>query len=454
MWRSKALVVLSGCVVLGVASSVWSQPNSDEMPRERAVPILPGSGLAVPVHPGVQPVAPILVEPADQFVVSPPEGAPASLQFRWQPGAVTGSATSYRVCVFEATKTCQEPGSEIFTVAATVNSFAPPSGLPPAKFLGKSLKWSVDACVTLTIPSGAPQAVRPGAVSPPTAQETLLSMRCASSPARLLHWTLSPPQTTGLSRSVGIEPAVPHYGFFWTPVTGARAYYICLYDGPFSGCVTRSSLPNANPMIVDVGGAEYRVTSDLPQFRGRQIRWTVAACTHIRADQASTSPLPEDLRCTWQPQPGWNPVTIQNPLLPPTLNAVPDVVQTTLNNPPELKMTWQLNRAQDVRSVKVCIVTARGPGGMPVAPEDRARVLAQTSPSACEQRNVISNPVRSRTLTSCTVRRPFPETGDPDRTVFGFAVAACNESNQCWYSAPMAVVRDEFRPFGGPPRCE
>ena len=156
-----------------------------------------------------------------------------------------------------------------------------------------------------------------------------------------------------------------------------------------------------------------------------------------------------------QQQPtGWGQIDIHNPLLHPTLNPVADIVRTSLDTPPELQMSWQLNRPQDVRSVKVCIVTARGPGGRPVLPADRRRVLSQMSPAACDLHNVIANSLRPRTLTSCIVRRPFLDTGDPDLTVFGFAVAVCNEGNQCWCSTPFAVIHDEFRPFGPQGRCE
>jgi hypothetical protein len=450
-WR----IIAHTCLIVCAVTGAWAQSNPDDVPVERGVPILPGTGLLLPGQQSVRPVPPVLIEPADGVAITAPEGGAAAVQFKWQPGSPTGPVTSYRVCVFEATKSCQDPGSESYSVGAQAVILSPPSGLPIAKFLGKSLKWSVEACVTHTMGTTVPQVSRPG--DPLPSQGAPVSIQCSSSPARTLFWILPPPQLAGLGRSGGTDPAVPHYAFYWTPVTGARAYLFCIYDGQMSNCTSRTTLPtyNPNPLIVDVGGPEYRVTYDLPQFRGRQVQWTVAACTHLLPDQVPTSPLPDDLRCTWQRQPtGWSQVDILNPLLPPTINPVADVVRTTLDSPPELKMSWQLNRPQDVRTVKVCIVTARGPGGQTVQPADRARVLSQMSPSACDLHNLADNPNRPRTLSFCTIRRPFISTGDPDRTVFGFAVAACNERNQCWYSTPFAVVRDDFRPFSGQARCD
>lgn len=443
-WR----VIAQGCLIVCAVTGVWAQANSEDVPVERGVPILPGSGL-LPGQQSVQPASPVMIEPADGAVITAPEGNAAAVQFKWQPGSPASPVTSYRVCVFEATKTCQDPASESYSVGAQAGTLSPPAGLSVAKFLGKSLKWSVEACVTLTMRSGVPQASRPGDPSP--VQGGLVSIRCAASPARTLYWTLPPPQLAGLGRAPGSDPTVLHYAFYWTPVTGARAYLFCLYDGPSSSCTTTATVSTAaNPLIAAVGGPEYRVLHDLPQFRGKQVRWTVAACTHVQLDQVSSSPLPDDLRCTWQAQPnGWGQVDIQNVLSPPILNHAVDLVPNPPNGVAELRMSWQLSRPQDVKSVKVCIVTERDP----VSPEAAKDRLLRMSPSACEQRNLIQNAVRTSILTSCILKRPYVRTHD-GASVFGFAVGECNQKNECWYSTPFAVLVDHHEPFGSNARCE
>ncbi len=214
-------------------------------------------------------------------------------------------------------------------------------------------------------------------------------------------------------------------------------------------CTPRTTSRGNNPFIVDAGGPSYRVTFDLPQFRGRTIQWSVAACTHWQLDQMPSSPLPDDLRCTWQRNiRGQGTIKILNQLRAPTINPVRAQVSTSPDNPPRLQMTWTFTRPQDVRFVRVCVLTARGSGGTPVAPEDRAGVLRQTNPYDCNYLNVMQNPDRPASTTSCTFRRPFLDTGDSSRTIFGFVVGACDDDRNCRYSQTIAVVRDDVAPFG------
>lgn len=395
---------------------------------------------------GIKPLqAPILSAPMEGEAINAPNNMPAVLTFRWTLPATSGLAESYRVCVFEATKTCEQPGSELYTVAGSVLEFTPAPGLPAAKFLGKTLKWSVSACRL------APVQQQPAA--PGIAPMTKLPLQCGPSGTRTLLWPLPSPTRAGISRSPGSEPAVPQYTFYWTAVAGAKAYLFCLYAGSPDECGIRTTLQNSDPLIVDKGGTEYVIDYDLPQFRGKTVRWRVAACTHFRVEDLPTSPLPDEFRCTYQQGPGgFESVRIENPLLPPVLNPV-QAVNAPANVQPLVRMSWSLPRQQDVRSVKVCVLTARGPGGTPVRPEDRATMLSHTTAYSCEQRNVLQNPLRPRNTVACTFVRPHLDTGDPNLTVFGFAVAACNEFNQCWYS-PLAQVRDQFRPFGPIARCD
>lgn len=450
-----------GTLFIAVLGSLWAAqlgaqqepPPTDlpDTPVERAVP--PNMRILGSVPQISTPQAPLLVNPPEASTTTWPDGAPAAVTFQWQPGG-SSPVTFYIVCVFEADKTCEQPGSETYTVQNTRQSFTPTPGLPLAKFLGKSLKWSVKACLSLSLdPPQVPRAMRPGDPAPPPAPMT--PPRCATSAPRTLYWTLPAPIQAGLGRSPGTEPAVLHYSFAWTPVAGARAYLFCLFDGSVSMCTPRTTARSNNPLIVDVGGQSYRVTFDLPQFRGRTIKWSVAACTHWQLDQTPSSPLPDDLRCTWQQQTGgWGTVEIHNPVLAPTINPVGAQVSSSRDNPPSLQLTWTLRRPQDIRYIRVCVLTARGPGGTPVESERRAAVLSSTSPYSCNQRNIIMNPDRPPSTTACTFRRPFLDTGDSDRTVFGFAVAACNEKGTCEYSQPLAVVQDDFAPFGPRAICE
>jgi len=61
------------------------------------------------------PGIPTLTTPADGVAIQIPDTQPARVLFRWQtgPGA---PADRYKLCLFEAVKTCEEPGSEVYTI--------------------------------------------------------------------------------------------------------------------------------------------------------------------------------------------------------------------------------------------------------------------------------------------------------------------------------------------------
>lgn len=391
------------------------------------------------------PGTPALIYPIESEAMQIPNGAPARVSFQWQaePG---GRVEKYKLCVFEAARTCEQSGSEVYIIPGNTQEFVTSQGLPTVKFRGKSLKWSVAACTTTAMR----QRTFPG-TSPPASND-----QCRTSPPRNLFWPLPAPERASVSRSQGTDPTIPRYGFLWTAVDGAKAYLFCLYEGPQSLCNFSTTQPTNNPMIIDKGGTDYSIEYDLTQFRGHTVRWTVAACTHLKITEQPTSPLPERLRCTYQQGPGnFESIRIGNPLLPPILHPPhwPEGTLAPESAQPPIRMSWDIQHPRDVRSIKVCVITARGPGGQSVAPQDRMANLTRTSPYSCEQRNVLMNPIRNARLTSCTFVRPLLDTGDPSKTVFGFAVASCNEENQCWY-APLAVIHDEFRPFGPQARYE
>jgi hypothetical protein len=384
------------------------------------------------------------VSPADGDILRIPIDQPARVLFRWQtgPGA---PVDRHKVCLFEAAKTCEQPGRELYTTSGAAQQFDSFQGLPKTRFMGKSMKWSVAACrdVLILASPGTPQ---------PTTKEI-----CTTSKARQLYWPLSAPRMAGVTQGQSNEPGVPTYTFTWTSIPNARAYLFCLFEGSINSCIDRTTLPNNNPLIVDKGGPSITIDYDLPQFRGKTVRWTVAACTHWRPEQTPSSPLPSDLRCTWQRQPDRvRTVEITNPMVAPSWDASAEIKgrRYSPDNPQPIELRWILNRSQDVKSVKLCVVTAQGPGGTAVAPEERHRVLRGTSPSVCDQRNVIVNPHRPRTLTHCIFRRPLLLTGSSDYTVFGFSAAACNERNECAWTNPLAIIQDDSQPIGGPAICE
>jgi len=129
-WR----VIVQSLLIICAVTAAWAQANSDDMPVERGVPILPGSGLLLPGRQLIQPVSPALLEPAEGIVVTPPEGVAASVQFKWQPGSTTSPVTFYRVCVFEFTKTCQDSGSEFYSINGQTHMLTPQPVCPLQSF--------------------------------------------------------------------------------------------------------------------------------------------------------------------------------------------------------------------------------------------------------------------------------------------------------------------------------
>lgn len=379
------------------------------------------------------PGTPTLIAPTEEAILQIQDNQPARVLFRWQtgPGA---PADRYKLCLFEAVRTCEQPGSEIYTIPLNAQQFDAVQGLPRGKFLGKSLRWSVAACRDVLVLASPPS----GTMQPP------IKEICTVSAPRLLYWPLAPPKPDGFSITGESAPGVPIYDFFWEGSVRARAYLFCLFEGLINSCTNRTTLPDSNPLVIDKAGPRHTITHDLTQFRGRTVQWTAAACTHVKSDDAPTSPLPEEFRCTWQRQPSAiRSVHVVNRVLPPTINPIEISGLTTPGDEPQpIQMRWTLNRSQDVKSVKICVLTAQGPRGASVEPEQRGPVLTATPSTACNQRNVIENPIRERTKTSCTFRRPLLHTGSSSSTVFGFAVAACNEQNWCAWSSPLVVIQE------------
>lgn len=377
------------------------------------------------------PGIPTLIAPTEKAILQIPDNQPARVLFRWQagPGA---PIDRYKLCLFEATKTCELAGREIYTISGTAQQFDSFQGLPKAKFMGRSLKWSVAACRDVLM-----------LASPETPQPFTKEI-CVSSSAQMLYWPLPPPRPGAYGRGEDAQPGVPTYHFNWSTVPAAKAYLFCLFDGRINQCIDRTTLPDSNPLIVDKGGTSYTINYDLTQFRKKTVRWTVAACTHWRPEQAPSSPLPDEFRCTWQQDTRFVPtIHIANPVVAPSYN-IREIrgEEYSPDSPQPIEMKWILNRAQNVESVKLCVLTAQGPGGIPVPEAGRRSVLSATSPESCNHRNVIVNPDRNRTLDSCIFQRPLLRTGSDSSTVFGFAVAACNELKECAWSSPLVIIQE------------
>lgn len=389
------------------------------------------------------PGIPALLYPTDGDILKIPVNQPARVLFKWQTG-LGAPVTRYKLCLYEAAQTCEGAGREVYTISGTAQQFDSFQGLPKSKFMGKSLKWSVAACrdVLILASPGTPQ---------PTTKEI-----CTTSTTQRLYWPLAAPGMVGVRQEKSSEPGVPTYTFTWTSIPNARVYLFCLFEGQVSSCIDQTTLPNHNPLIVDKGGPSITINYDLPQFRGKTVAWTAAACTHWKPEQSPSSPLPDHLRCTWQRQPNMvRPVEIANPMVAPAYDfSEIKGLRFSPDNPQPIELRWKHARPQDVRSVRLCVLTAQGPGGVAVAQEDRYRNLQGMSPAECNQRNVIQNPRREAALTSCSFRRPLLFTGSTSSTVFGFAVAACNERNDCAWTDSFAVIHDEVQPIGGPAICE
>jgi len=301
------------------------------------------------------------------------------------------------------------------------------------QFQGRSVSWSVAACSCAGVPTGGGPL---SACQDPMPDRFNAPGCTVASATQRINWMLPPP--TGLrvssnGRDPGSETAHPfdRYTFSWDPVWARSYYRLCLYDGTsIDACLARpldgASSWDANPLRLVDSARQVPVNFDLPQFRGKQVQWTVAACAED---------LPPARRCRLAlPQ----PLAVADPLNPPVIESYQ--VSENLTENARIAFGWRLTDRSRIAFVRLCIADMRYPGSPP-----RAEIVR-----ACEARNRIIDPDRAAKPTGCAMRYPFfAGQFGTDPVYWGFMVAACNGAGECFWSqdyAGAAYARHEAMP--------
>ncbi len=203
------------------------------------------------------PPPPILGTPADNQIVYD-----AAVVFSWQGGQGVPRATSYRVCVAEETRSCNDPGAWVYPSQGQRPLTG--TGLKhdlPASFHGKRLTWTVMACAPSQLQIGSGPA-----------------LLCTPAAARRLTWLLRAPTLLQPADGAGVPSLRP--AFRWSGVSGAEMYKLCVSQ-PGVACGTQAR-ETVQTVLFDrpaSQGTSYTPQSDLRQFEGHAVHWTAAACS-------------------------------------------------------------------------------------------------------------------------------------------------------------------------------
>jgi hypothetical protein len=360
------------------------------------------------------PPAPIPLSPDDGALIRPPNRENGSVTFRWRSGDPIRGTDRYRICVFKKGQSCDDPKSVAYTIPGDRHELTPNPGLPADRFRGRTLEWTVSACRDSLRATGDSGSVE----------------RCATSEPRTLYWELPPPVLrSGRKDGLTDTPGVPRYVFEWEAVERAGVYAIALYRRlPDEIGFQREIF--TGPWIKHVSGTSVTIGDDLP-FRGEDVHWTVAACTHLVLDPGITGPLPDDRRCTIQYRSGT--IHIENELVPPAF--------TRSSFDEATPISWTLANPDDIEYLELCAVP---------------RTSTNLFHGTCEQNNMASVPVRPRPLIrSCKLFPPYPITLPGTLPGFDFRVSACNKRDNCWHSefAPVLTAGSAIAPSGATVYC-
>lgn len=205
------------------------------------------------------PAPPILITPANETTVNLVAPGNTTLTFTWRRAGGEPAPTSYKLCVTEMNKRCNQPGAWIVPFIREVPLASASHTAPlPEKFQGKRLRWSVSACAP------SPVQTRTGGV-----REV-----CATSATRVLSWALPPPI---LHLPADRISATPRQVFTAVSVPGADYYLFC-FSKPGVACPFQPTA-TSNTIVAEVrGGSQYSGANELAQFDDQTIHWTAAAC--------------------------------------------------------------------------------------------------------------------------------------------------------------------------------
>lgn len=238
------------------------EPDPDPLPPVKPIVIGSCPGGYTHVSPSA-PVAPGNLSQVIRAVSEEDEGA--SVTLNWRPGfsgktadcAYVTPPDSYRICAFRGTDCYSTGARQIWNIPANQTELT--VTMNDGFFQGEDFHWAVMAC----------------------SEDAYCGDFSVHQPIRYM---LPPPTSFWVSTIVRneLDPERPfsEVTFRWSSVYRAELYFLCVTTQQPDQCVyLKTSGSFGDPYIKSTPFTQYRIDNDVPQFRGKRVTYTVAACT-------------------------------------------------------------------------------------------------------------------------------------------------------------------------------
>lgn len=245
------------------------QPRQEDEDPEPVVPEKPIVVGACPDgYTDLSPSAPVVPTNVDRVIrADSEEDEGATVTLRWGPGYIGKTPDcvnitppdSYRICAFRGSDCYSSGARQIWdNIPASQTQMA--VIMDDGHFQGENFHWAVMAC----------------------SEDAYCGAFSVQQPIRYM---LPPPTNFWVSTIVRneMDPENPfsEITFRWSSVYRAELYFLCVTTQPLSDCDYLKT-PGAfgDPFIKSKSRTRYKIDRNLQQFRGRTVRYTVAACTN------------------------------------------------------------------------------------------------------------------------------------------------------------------------------